>query len=122
MRTAALSQIQQPAGQLLSSGGRGAGFLSDSGEVVRDPASIRLELGRMCVPAGTVDKAVLRVDSDHPMDSDALRKLRKRMGLMKPAGIAPAVLLMASVASAHPMVPIKDVSSHTGKWKGSGGP
>lgn len=41
---------------------------------------------------------------------------------MKPAGIAPVVLPMASVASAHPMVPIKDVSSHTGKWKGFGGP
>lgn len=41
---------------------------------------------------------------------------------MKLAGIALAVLLMANAASAQPMVPIRDVSSLTGKWKGAGGP
>jgi hypothetical protein len=46
------------------------------------------------------------------MDSDGL----------KLAGIALAVLLMANAVSAQPMVPIQDVSSLTGTWKGAGGP
>ena len=41
---------------------------------------------------------------------------------MRLAGIAVAVLLMAGSAAAQPMVPVRDVSSLTGKWKGSGGP
>jgi hypothetical protein len=40
---------------------------------------------------------------------------------MKLAGIALTLLLLASAASAQPMVPIQDVSSLTGTWKGSGG-
>ena len=40
---------------------------------------------------------------------------------MKLAGIALTILLLASAASAQEMVPIQDVSSLTGKWKGSGG-
>jgi hypothetical protein len=41
---------------------------------------------------------------------------------MRRAGITVAVLLMANTVSAQPMVPIRDVSSLTGNWKGSGGP
>jgi hypothetical protein len=37
-------------------------------------------------------------------------------------GIALGVLLMANAASAQPMVPVQDVSSLEGKWKGPGGP
>ena len=38
------------------------------------------------------------------------------------AGLALAVLLLANVVSAQPLVPVQDVSSITGKWKGPGGP
>ena len=40
---------------------------------------------------------------------------------MKLAGIALAILLLASAASAQPMVPIQDVSSLAGTWRGTGG-
>ena len=53
------------------------------------------------------------------MDCDGLRKVRKSMRL---AGIALAASLTAAVASAQPMVPIQDVSSLAGKWRGTGGP
>jgi hypothetical protein len=39
-----------------------------------------------------------------------------RAGLMLP------MLLLANVASAQPLVPVQDVSSIAGKWKGPGGP
>ena len=38
------------------------------------------------------------------------------------AGLALAVLLLASVVSAQPLVPVQDVSSIAGKWKGPGDP
>jgi hypothetical protein len=38
------------------------------------------------------------------------------------AGLALAVLLLANVVSAQPMVPVQDLSSIVGKWKGPGGP
>ena len=41
---------------------------------------------------------------------------------MRLAGIALGVLLMADAASAQPMVPVQNVSSLVGKWKGPGGP
>jgi hypothetical protein len=42
---------------------------------------------------------------------------------MRLPGIALAVLLVADAASAQqPMVPVQDVSSLVGKWKGPGGP
>jgi hypothetical protein len=40
---------------------------------------------------------------------------------MKIAGIAVTLLLLSSAAWAQPMVPIQDVSSLSGTWKGSGG-
>jgi hypothetical protein len=38
------------------------------------------------------------------------------------AGLVLAVLLLANVVSAQPLVPVQDVSSIAGKWKGPGGP
>ena len=37
-------------------------------------------------------------------------------------GLALAMLLLANVVSAQPLVPVQDVSSIAGKWKGPGGP